>query len=61
MAFLNGILIDQLYGFSISPEIVPWKLENYTDPEIAARLDCRVRKVERKLERIRAHWETKDA
>ena len=35
-----------------------WKLEGYTNAEIAARLDCTVRTVERKLERIRAYWET---
>jgi DNA-directed RNA polymerase specialized sigma24 family protein len=34
------------------------KLEGYTNQEIAAQLDCTVRTVERKLERIRAYWQT---
>ena len=38
-------------------QIALWKLEGYTNPEIAAKLDCTVRTVERKLERIRAYWE----
>jgi DNA-directed RNA polymerase specialized sigma24 family protein len=38
--------------------IALWKLEGYTNPEIATRLDCTLRTVERKLERIRAYWET---
>jgi DNA-directed RNA polymerase specialized sigma24 family protein len=39
-------------------QIALWKLEGYTNPEIAAQLECTVRTVERKLERIRAYWET---
>ena len=39
-------------------QIALWKLEGYTNPEIATKLDCTVRTVERKLERIRAYWET---
>jgi DNA-directed RNA polymerase specialized sigma24 family protein len=39
-------------------QIALWKLEGYTNPEIAARLDCTLRTVERKLERIRTYWET---
>ena len=31
-------------------QIALWKLEGYTNPEIAAQLDCTVRAVERKLE-----------
>ena len=38
--------------------IALWKLEGYTNPEIAAERRCTVRTVERKLERIRAYWET---
>jgi DNA-directed RNA polymerase specialized sigma24 family protein len=34
------------------------KLEGYTNLEIAAQLRCTVRSVERKLERIRAYWQT---
>jgi DNA-directed RNA polymerase specialized sigma24 family protein len=37
-------------------QIAQWKLEGYTNPEIAAQLDCTLRTVERKLERIRAYW-----
>ena len=39
-------------------QIALWKLEGYTNPEIAAQLDCTLRTVERKLERIRAYWES---
>ena len=39
-------------------QIALWKLEGYTNREIAAQLDCKLRTVERKLERIRAYWET---
>ena len=38
--------------------IALWKLEGYTNPEIAALLQCTVRTVERKVERIHAYWET---
>src|SRR5262249_46011673 len=34
-----------------------WKMEGYTNQEIAARLDCVVTTVERKLQRIRRLWE----
>jgi RNA polymerase sigma factor (sigma-70 family) len=39
-------------------QIALWKLEGYTNEEIAAsdKLDCTVRTVERKLERIRKKW-----
>ena len=39
-------------------QIALWKLEGCTNPEIATKLDCTVRTVERKLERIRTYWET---
>jgi RNA polymerase sigma factor (sigma-70 family) len=39
-------------------QIALWKLEGYTNAEIAAQLDCTLRTVERKLERIRGYWET---
>jgi DNA-directed RNA polymerase specialized sigma24 family protein len=32
------------------------RLEGYANDEIAASLDCALRSVERKLERIRVHW-----
>jgi RNA polymerase sigma-70 factor (ECF subfamily) len=41
-------------------QIALWKLEGYTNQEIAGRLDCTLRTVERKLERIRAYWERGD-
>jgi DNA-directed RNA polymerase specialized sigma24 family protein len=34
-----------------------WKMEGYTNDEIAARLDCAPRTVERKLRLIRSIWE----
>jgi DNA-directed RNA polymerase specialized sigma24 family protein len=37
--------------------IALWKLEGHTNPEIAARLDCAPRTVERKLNLIRCIWE----
>ena len=39
-------------------QIALWKLEGHTNAEIAAQLDCTLRTVERKLERIRAYWES---
>ena len=39
-------------------QIALWKLEGYTNAEIAAQLECTLRTVERKLERIRTYWET---
>ena len=38
--------------------VATWKLEGYTDDEIAARLGCVTRTVERKLARIRKMWVT---
>ena len=37
-------------------QIAQLKLEGYTNEEIAAKLDCATRTIERKLERIRAIW-----
>src|SRR5262249_53814596 len=37
-------------------QIALWKVEGYTTEEIAARLDCVPRTVERKLRRIRLLW-----
>ena len=36
--------------------IVNWKLEGYTNDEVAARLGCVTSTVERKLKRIRDRW-----
>jgi RNA polymerase sigma factor (sigma-70 family) len=38
-------------------QIAQWKLEGYTNTEIATELRCTQRTVERKLERIRVYWE----
>jgi DNA-directed RNA polymerase specialized sigma24 family protein len=37
--------------------VAVWKMEGYTNEEIAARLDCVSRTVERKLRAIRSIWE----
>jgi RNA polymerase sigma factor (sigma-70 family) len=37
-------------------QIALWRLEGYTNGEIAGRLDCSDRQVERKLARIRSLW-----
>ncbi|HZW29275.1 MAG TPA: ECF-type sigma factor [Isosphaeraceae bacterium] len=37
-------------------QIALWKVEGYTHEEIAARLDCVPRTIERKVSRIRLHW-----
>jgi DNA-directed RNA polymerase specialized sigma24 family protein len=39
-------------------QIALQKLEGYTNPELAALHDCTQRTIERKLERIRAKWES---
>jgi DNA-directed RNA polymerase specialized sigma24 family protein len=49
-------LMEQL-GDSTLQNVATWKLEGYTDLEIAARLGCVTRTVERKLGRIRKMWE----
>ena len=41
-------------------EIALWRLEGYTNGEIAGRLDCTERTVERKLARIRSLWKSYD-
>jgi len=37
-------------------QIATWKLEGYTNAEIAGKLGCVTRTVERKLEMIRERW-----
>jgi RNA polymerase sigma factor (sigma-70 family) len=39
-------------------QISLWRLEGYTNREIAGRLDCTERSIERKLNRIRSLWES---
>jgi DNA-directed RNA polymerase specialized sigma24 family protein len=41
-------------------EIALWRLEGYANGEIAGRLDCTERSVERKLARIRSLWTSYD-
>jgi DNA-directed RNA polymerase specialized sigma24 family protein len=41
-------------------QIALLKLEGYTNNEIAGKLECTLRTVERKLKRIRAYWGTRD-
>jgi DNA-directed RNA polymerase specialized sigma24 family protein len=48
-------LLDRL-GTSEMRSIALWKMEGYTVEEIAQRLDCAPRTVERKLQRIRTLW-----
>jgi DNA-directed RNA polymerase specialized sigma24 family protein len=40
--------------------IAVWKMEGYTNEQIAAKLDCSVRSVERKLRIIRGRWKQED-
>src|SRR5262249_39082933 len=47
---LLGRLDDELRSIAL------WKVEGYTNDEIAQRLGCVVRSVERKLQRIRILW-----
>jgi DNA-directed RNA polymerase specialized sigma24 family protein len=50
---------QRLLGMLTKPDlrsIALWKMEEYTNEEIAAKLGCVVRTVERKLRNIRAIW-----
>jgi DNA-directed RNA polymerase specialized sigma24 family protein len=49
-------LLDRL-GDDELRRIARWKMEGHTNAEIAARSNCLVRTVERKVRRIRALWE----
>jgi DNA-directed RNA polymerase specialized sigma24 family protein len=46
-------LLD-LLGDETLRQIAIWKMEGYTDKEVAAKLNCGLRNVERKLQRIRS-------
>src|SRR5262249_25727276 len=48
--------LDQLEDAGLR-SVARWKMEGYTTEEIAARLGCVPRTVERKLWRIRSIWE----
>jgi RNA polymerase sigma factor (sigma-70 family) len=48
-------LLDALEDTKLR-QIAIWKLEGYTNDEIAAKLDLTTRSIERKLQRIREKW-----
>jgi len=52
-------LLDSL-GDDTLRQIAVWKVEGHTDVEIAAKLGCVVRTVERKMQRIREKWSKLD-
>jgi len=61
-ALLNEALERRLEALA-DPElrqIALWRLEGYTNREIADRLDCTERSIERRLERIRSKWTSYD-
>jgi RNA polymerase sigma factor (sigma-70 family) len=61
-AVLNEALERRLEALG-DPElrqIALWRLEGYTNREVADRLDCTERSVERRLERIRSRWRSFD-
>jgi DNA-directed RNA polymerase specialized sigma24 family protein len=55
-------LRERLQGLPDSTwrQVAVWKLQQYTNVEIAGRLDCSVRRVERILARIREFWEASE-
>jgi RNA polymerase sigma factor (sigma-70 family) len=57
-ALLNEALERRLEALDDAQltEIALWRLEGYTNREIADRLDCTERSVERRMERIRSRW-----
>jgi DNA-directed RNA polymerase specialized sigma24 family protein len=55
MADECGRLLD-LLGEPELRQVALWKVEGYTNEEIAARMDCVPRTVERKVRRIRLLW-----
>jgi RNA polymerase sigma factor (sigma-70 family) len=61
-ALLNEALERRLEVLAV-PElrrIALWRLEGYTNREIADRLECTERSVERRMERIRSKWMSYD-
>ncbi len=61
-AVLNEALERRLEALADSElrQIALWRLEGYTNREIADKLDCTERSVERRLERIRSKWTSYD-
>jgi DNA-directed RNA polymerase specialized sigma24 family protein len=52
---LTELTTDELRSIAL------WKMEGFTNQEIAEKLDCALSTVERKLQRIRAQWEEETA
>jgi DNA-directed RNA polymerase specialized sigma24 family protein len=52
-------LLDRL-GDQTLRSVAMWKMEGYTNAEIARKLGCVEQTVERKLQRIRRHWEREE-
>jgi RNA polymerase sigma factor (sigma-70 family) len=61
-ALLNEALERRLESLADDDlrQIALWRLEGYSNREIAVQLNCTERSVERKLERIRSKWSTCD-
>jgi RNA polymerase sigma factor (sigma-70 family) len=61
-ALLNEALERRLEALADAElrQIALWRLEGYSNREIADRLDCTERTVERRLERIRSKWMSYD-
>jgi RNA polymerase sigma factor (sigma-70 family) len=61
-ALLNEALERRLEALADSElrQIALWRLEGYTNREIADQLDCTERSVERRMERIRSKWMSYD-
>jgi RNA polymerase sigma factor (sigma-70 family) len=61
-AVLNEALERRLEALADAElrQIALWRLEGYTNREIADQLDCTERSVERRLERIRSKWMSYD-
>jgi RNA polymerase sigma factor (sigma-70 family) len=61
-AVLNEALELRLaaLGDTVLRQIALWRLEGYTNREIADRLDCTERSIERRMERIRHKWSSHD-
>jgi RNA polymerase sigma factor (sigma-70 family) len=61
-ALLNEALERRLESLADAElrQIALWRLEGYSNREIAGQLDCTERSVERKLERIRSKWSACD-
>jgi RNA polymerase sigma factor (sigma-70 family) len=61
-AVLNEALECRLQALADSElrQIALWRLEGYSNRDIAEKLDCTERSIERRLERIRSKWSSYD-